>query len=182
MSQIYKPSSGSSPLPPAVPTSFKTDIADAFNFNAGSGTSVPIANVEQIYGDNGIQTSTNSVTNNVIQIRFSRGTTSTVSNETVTALSFATVSNTTVTMNILVSGFCSSIGQGIGGNAVATIVNVAGVATLIDETDFNLNKSVGLTDANVTVDTSGNLFRIRVTGSLGNPISWTVCTPGQVST
>lgn len=181
MSQIYKTTSPG-PVPPAVPTSFKTDITDAFNFNVGSGTSVPIANVEQIYGDNGIQTSTNSTTGNVIQVRFSRGTVATVSNETVTALSFATNNDTTVTMNILISGFCASLGQGIGGNAVATIVNVAGVATLIDETDFNLNKNAGLIDANVTVDTSGNLFRIRVTGSLGNPISWTVCTPGQVST
>lgn len=181
MSQIYK-SLISGPVPPAVPTSFKTDVQDNFLFSAGSGTSVPIANVEQIYGDNGIQTSANTVTNNVIQIRFNSANVNTVSNETVTAMLFPTINNSTFSTQVLVAGFCATQSQGVGGSTVATVVNVAGVATLVDEPDYDVNTGAALTDATFSVTAVGANLVISVTGSLGNPITWAVCTPGQVQT
>ncbi len=182
MSQAGVLNLAAGPVPPAVPTSFKTDIQDNFSFVAGTGTSVPIANVEQIYGDNGIQTSANTITNNVIQIRFNSAIVNTVSNETVTAMIFITNTNSTFSTQVLVAGFCSSLGQGIGGNTVASVINVAGVASLIDTPDYDFNSGLGIQDASYTISASGANLIISVTGSLGNPIRWSICTPGQVQT
>jgi len=185
MSQAGDISSTGGPVPPSVPTSFKVDSSEAYAYTAGAATSTPALNVEQILGDNGIQTVVNSTDTNVIQIRFARGSTTTSGAVTATALQFTTLSNTTVTMQILVSGYCTAgtaSGQGIGGSTIATVINVAGVASLVDVPDYDVNTGAGLTGATFSVDTSGANFRIRVTGQAGQDISWTACTPGQVST
>lgn len=163
-------------------TSFLVDSQDAYAFNTGTATSMPVAGVEQIYGDNGIQVVSNSSTPGVLQVRFSRGAIATTSNETVTVLAFNTVTDSVLSMQVLVAGECPSLSQGIGGSTTVTVINVAGVASLIDTPDYDINVSAGIADATFTVDTSGSQVRIRVTGSTGNPINWSACTPGQIST
>jgi len=176
------PLSIQSNLPPDIPTSFVTDIQDNFSFVPGTGSSVPDLNIEQILGDNGIQTSANTLTNNVIQIRFNSANVNTVSNETVQAMILPTNTNSTFSTQVLVSGFCSSLGEGVGGNTISTVVNVSGVASLVDGQDYNINTGPSIIDSGFEVTVSGASLIISVIGSLGNPISWSVCTPGQVQT
>lgn len=184
MSQIYKTSSGGGGLPSNVPTSFTTDKIESYNFSAGAGTAIPSGNNIQLYGDNGIETVTESTQTSVIQVRFTRGetTTSDGAGQTQTALSLTTVNNTVITFQVLVAGFDSADSIGVGGYTTATVINIAGVASLIDIPDIIVNRSAGLTTSTFTVDTSGAQARIRVTGDATKTINWTVCTPGIVST
>lgn len=180
MSQIWK-SSESTPPPPSVATSFTTDTSDNFAFNPGSGTSVTTNNNFSLLGDNGIQTSANTIDPSVIQIRYDTGTASTLSDETTIPLAFVTTNDTCLTFQVLVSGFCPSLSVGVGGWMNVTIQNSGGVGTILNvDTTVTADPLIGDASFSASI-TFGNIFNIDVTGSLGNPIDWVVVTPGIIS-
>jgi len=185
MSQIFK-SSTTSPPPPTVLVSLRADDNDTSVSSIIQPTPTNVtasANVIILNGDNGIETAAiPNVASNAVQVRFSRGsvTTSDGAGQTQTVLEFTTLNNTTLTLQILVAGY-STDNLGVGGYTTASVVNVAGVATLIDVPDIIVQTQAGLAAATFTVDTSGANLRIRVTGVAGKTINWSCCTPGIIS-
>lgn len=193
MSQVYK-SIASGPIPPAIPTSFTTDINDTALTEdppVFQGTSVPAGNVLRVAGDNGIKTVTTpnspAGTQN-LTIRFIRGEANTVSNETVTCLTQATATDTTFTTQIIVAGYSSGAvdplndDKSFGAYATATISNNGGVARIVNTVDFLRNTDTELSAANITVTVAGANFLVNVTGQTDVPIAWTIALPGIVTT
>jgi hypothetical protein len=168
-------------LPPEVPTSFTTDTSGTFEYPAGTGTAIPDSNNLVLTGDNGIQTVTHTVDTNVIQVRFQRGTTQTVGATTQTAFSLNMLSNTTLTLQVIISGYADN-NDAVGGYTTATIKNVAGVASVIDAGDVIVNTDASLVGATFNISASGAGFIITVSGVAARTIDWSVCLPGIVST
>lgn len=186
MSQIYK-SSASGPQPPTDLTKLIADNVDntvtAIVQTAATAV-IPTANAIQLNGDNGIETDAcpNVVgSTNVLQIRFSRGIGQTVGATTTTILTLGTRTNTCVTLKILVTGL-STDNLGVGGYAIATYKNIAGVVSIVDVLDFVVNSDAGLAGATFGISVSGTNLTITATGVAGKTINWTICTPGIVST
>lgn len=182
MSQFFIPTTSSN-LPPAVPTSFGTDLQDLTvgAAAAAQGTVVPQVNVLRAAGDNGIKT---VQTNNPgdLQIRFIRGSTVTSdgAGQTQTAITQAILSNATMTIQIIVAGY-SADNLGIGAYGTAAVKNVAGTLTVLDPVDLIVNADAALAAANVTVTTSGTNLLVNVVGVAGKTITWTACLPGIVT-
>ncbi len=184
MSQIYK-SLASGPTPPSFLTGIITDSQDA-NVTAISQpnpqTVSATANKIQLNGDNGIITYQlpNLVgSTNVVQVAFQRGNGQTVGAATTTLLSLGTSTDTAFTLQILFCGF-SDNNLGIGGYALASFINVAGVLTLVDILDYLLNTDPSLAASAINISASGTNVVISATGVLGRTINWGVCTPGIV--
>ena len=172
--------------PPAVPLQFTADDEDAVltAINQPNPTNVvPTANTLQINGDNGIQTYalTNLLSGdtNVLQVGFSRGSATTVDAATADVLTFPTSTDSCFTMQVLVAGI-SNDNLGIGGYTTATIINVAGVASLVDTPDIIIQANAALAAGSFDIIASGANVIIRTTGVAGKTIVWSVCTPGIV--
>lgn len=184
MSQIYK-STLSSPLPPAVPTSFADDLSDTTilpgDINPSAGSSVPQANVLRVAGDNGIKTIYTPNAPGVMIIRFVKGSTTTIGAVTSTVVSQAILVNATMTIQIIVAGY-STDNLGIGAYATAVVKNVAGTLSLVGTVDIIKNSDSALNAGNVTVTTSGSNLIVQVTGVAGKTIAWDACLPGIVNT
>lgn len=121
------------------------------------------------------------VDRNVILVRFQRGEVQTVGATTDTAFSFTLNNNTTLTLQLIVSGFADN-NDSLGGYSTVTVKNVAGVSTIIDAGDLVINTDTSLDGSYFIVDTSGADFRVRVTGVAARTINWSVALPGIVST
>lgn len=180
MSQVIK-NLASGPVPPAVPTSFTTDLLDLTvgAAPAAQGTVVPQLNILRVAGDNGIKSVETSNPGDLI-LRFVRGSTTTVGAQTQTAVTQTILSNATMTIQIIVAGF-SDDNLGIGAYGTAVVKNVAGTLSLINTVDLIVNKDAGLDASNVTVTTSGTNLQVNVVGVAGKTIVWTACLPGIVT-
>lgn len=187
MSQIYK-SLASGPTPPSIVTGLVADDVDSATTAIVQRTPSTVsatASLIVLNGDNGIETdkmaALTSGATNVLQIRFTRGIGQTVDAATTTLITLGTRTNTVVTMQILVAGK-STDNLGVGGYAIATFKNIAGVVTVVDVLDFIVNGDAGLGAATFGITPSGTNLLITVTGVAGKTINWTACTPGIVST
>lgn len=180
MSQIFKAVTAGN-LPPSVPTSFDTDLQDLTVGPAAvaQGSVVPQANILRVAGDNGI-TSVETSNPGDLQLRFIRGSTTTVGAVTQTAITQAILVDATMTIQIIVAGF-STDNLGVSGYATAGVKNVSGVLSIINTVDVIINKDPGLDTANITVTTSGSNLLVNVVGVAGKTITWTACLPGIVT-
>jgi len=182
MSQAGIISTSSGPVPPSVPTSFTTDLNDTTilpgDIPPALGTSTPLLNVERLSGDDGIKTvaTPNAAANNVT-IRFIRGRTTTAGAVTSNLITQATLSNTTMTIQIIIAGYGSN-NDGIGYYGTAVVKNVAGTATLINTVDLIKNSDASLAASNATVTVSGGNLLVNVLGVAGVNIDWGACLPG----
>ncbi len=172
MSQIYK-SLTSGPVPPAVPTSFVTDI---------NSPSVPIANVENVVGGfvgtdnaNGIQTdgSSGSNTLTVELTNRLRGTGSTVGLTTLALITFPLgATPATYVIDVNICGFESTTPAGAGYSLFGSVRTTGAAAFLVDTPDKidNAEFAIATSEADLTV--SGNNAIIAVSGSTGFTINW----------
>ena len=179
MSQFFQGVTSGS-LPPSVPTSFGTDLNDptVLAAAAAGGSVTAVANVIRMAGDNGIKTAQTSESGD-LQIRFIRGQDSTTDDETITLITQAIPTDSTLTIQIIVAGFASD-NSAIGAYGTAVVKNVAGVASLVDDVDLIVNKEAALAAANITVTTSGSDLLVNVLGVAGLNINWGAALPGIV--
>ncbi len=174
MSQIIK-SLTSGPVPPAVPTSFVTDI---------NSPSTPIANVENIVGGfvstdaaNGIQTDGSSGSN-TITIELTnrlRGTGTTVGAVTADLVTFplgATPGTYVIDSNFC--GFNASTPAGAGYSIFGSVRTTGAAASIVGIPDKINNEDPSMVACNADLVVSGNNAILRVTGTAGLTIDWVV--------
>lgn len=164
-------------------TSFTVDKNDATitTINAFQGTVIPASNVLRLGGDNGIVTNQTGVAGAII-IDFVRGNVSSTGTGTFTVLTYTLASDTVLTMQVIVVGRDIATGDGVGGQIIATVKNVAGTVTIINTADPIINRDVSLSTASFSVTGSGANFIVTVNGVTGKTIHWNACLPGIVVT
>lgn len=186
MSQIYKAGVAGTP---SVPTSVTTDLQDTTTaaLTAPTGSVVPQANVLRLGGDNGIKTYEVTLQPGALTIGFIRGTGTTSDAITPADLiTQATNTNSTMTVQIIIAGFCTTTNVSAGAYATVVINNIAGVASVVNTADFIKNLDVSIKFPNpepiFSVVTSGANFIVRVVGVAGLNFDWDACLPGIIST
>ena len=182
MSQIYK---GGVSSTPAVPTSFNTDLQDTVTsaLTASTGVVVPQTNMLRLGGDNGIKTYELTLSPGELSIGFIRGSEQTTDAVTVTpVITQATNTDSTMTVQIIAAGFCTTNKDSVGIYGTAVINNTAGTAFLVNTVDLIKNSEASLATCNLTITTSGADFIVNVTGVAGLTINWDICLPGIIST
>jgi hypothetical protein len=174
MSQIYK-SLTAGPVPPAVPTSFVTDI---------NSPSVPIANIENVFGGfvttddaDGIQTDGSSGSNTLtIQLTNRlRGSGSTVGAVTTDLVTFSL--GATPGTYVIDANFCAfepTTPAGAGYSLFGSVRTTGAAAFLVGTPDKINNEDASLIACNADIVVSGNNAILRVTGTAGLTIDWVV--------
>ncbi len=165
---------------PSTPTSFKVDSTNTVNPPIAGGTSTPIANLEQFYGNYGIQVTVNTTNNNAIQFGFSANATTTTPSQTVAILSFPISTDSVFSFNFLIAARGTTTGNGVGGNTLVIVKNKAGTLSLVNMPNYFLDGDVGLTDASYSITFVGNIITINVIGSASESMDWNCCTPGSI--
>jgi hypothetical protein len=174
-------------LPPTVPTSFAADQSDPAivpgDIAVSAGSATPQANVLRVAGDHGISTVVSPNVAGVLILRFISGYVTTVGAVTTTAVTQPIPTNTTMTIQILGSGYADE-NSAVGFWGTAVVKNVAGVVTIINTVDlvFNRDSSGTLNTANATVTASGANLLVNVVGVAGRTIAWGVNLPGIILT
>ncbi len=168
MSQIFKANSGGTPVNPAIPTQFTTDVG---------GPAVPVANNLNIFGDNGIITSGSGDT---VTVKFNEGTNTTIGVATSTIMTITPPDNDTTTLQILISGYDSTANIGVGGQIVGTIRKTAGVVTVLGTPDVIVNGDPVIDGSTYTLVASGGNVLVRATSASPNTVTWTAITAGQI--
>lgn len=174
MSQIYK-SLTSGPVPPAVPTSFVTDV---------NSPSVPIANVENVLGGfvttdnpNGIETDGSSGSNTLtVQLTNRLGGSGTTVGATTADLVTFSLGATPGTYVIDASfcGFEATTPAGNGYNIFGCVRTTGAAAALVDIPDKINNEDPVLLPCTADLVVSANNAILRVTGTAGFTINWVV--------
>lgn len=190
MSQIFKANSTSSN--PAIPTSFKTDLQDTTTaaLTASAITAVPVANQLRIGGDNGIKTYGLSLVAGAMTIGYIRGSNQTIGATSQDLITQATNTDSVMTVQFQVSGFSTTDNTGIGVFGAGTVINVAGVVSIVNTIEFFRNSTdliapPALDPINgsvIQLVASGSSFIVRVTGVVGLTINWDAILPAIVST
>ncbi len=173
MSQAGIINTSSGPVPPAVPTSFITDI---------NSPSIPIANIENVFGGtsttnntNGIQTDGSSGSNTLTIELTNRavGSTTTAGAVTSAAITLALGAVPGVyTFDITVSGFNSSTPAGCGFTIVGSIRTTGIAATLVPNQAVDHFEEASLVTSAAVLAVSGNNALVNVTGVAGLNINW----------
>ena len=177
MSQIIK-NLASGPVPPAVPTSFVTNV---------NSPSVPIANVENIFGGsistnniNGIQTDGSSGSNTLTIQLTNRitGSATTTDGTTVVNLYSLPLGATPGTYLFFTRVVAYNITDAIG--AVYTsyrgVRTTGAAAVLINASESLVGEEGSFTESEVVNGISGNNSVITVQGIAGKTIDWYVLT------
>ena len=176
MSQAGIINTSSGPVPPAVPTSFVTDI---------NSPSVPIANIENVKGgtvttnnSNGIQTDGSSGSNTLTVQLTNRAlgsiTTTDGSTSSIITLPLGATPGT-YTFDISVAGFATAgVGTPLGaGYTIVGSVRTTGAATVLIPTQVVDHFEEGaLAASSVLLAVSGNNALVNVTGVAGFTIDW----------
>lgn len=180
MSQIIKNLASGGPLPPQIPTNFITDYDAAFG---SPGSSVPAANIENVFGsfsainnDNGIATRANpDGGNNLFVLLTNR----VVGNQTST--NGSTIDLITVDLGVVAAvyrfqveivGRDTTSGDGAGYTIFGT-VKTNGIAATIVETPYaDVDEDASLLDSVVSLVASGNNGILRITGIVGKTIAY----------
>jgi hypothetical protein len=194
MSQFFTGITGSN-LPSNIPTSVTTDEIDSLTPAIGLplGTVVPQTNIIRMGGDNGIATYEIANQPGAMTVGFIRGgPVTTVDNSSTLIISNQpTPTNSTTTVQILVSGFGSD-STSYGAYATVVIGNVAGVASVVGSVDFIVNASPlilplnpangNIANSTLSITTAGPNFSVNVVGPpIGTiTITWEACLPGIV--
>jgi hypothetical protein len=183
VSQIIKDLSAG-PVPPDVPTSFTTDISTTLATPAaGLGTTTPVANNVRVSGDNGLVIVSDPAQPSLMLVAFTSGsvTTSDGLGQTRTIIPFTLLTDSVLTIQVIVSGRDTGTGDGVGGYCTATVKNVAGVASIVGTApDILVTADASISTAAFTVGVSGAQFIVTVTGVAGRTINWDACLPGII--
>lgn len=175
--------STAAPSPPADVQMLVVDTPDTniLTINQPIPTNVTaLANTIYLNGENGIQTyALTSIDENYAQIGFTRDSVQTIGAVTENCLQLLTTTNTCFTLQVLVSGIADN-DEAIGGYTTATIKNIAGIVSLVDEPDIITQSDVGLASGTFAINVSGSFVNIDVTGVAGRTINWACCTPGII--
>lgn len=173
MSQIYKPGTGSGPIPPTVPTSFVTDVnspaipaANILN-EVGGATTANNTNGIRTDGSSGGNTLTIQLTNRV------SGTATVVGAVTGNIVTFALGGAAAVyRFNFLVAGRDTATGDGVGYTVDGSVRTNGAAATLIATPFIDADEDASLTTALLTVVVSGNNVILQATGVAGETINY----------
>jgi hypothetical protein len=173
MSQAGIINTTSAPSPPAVPTSFVTDV---------NSPSVPLANIENIKGgtsttnnSNGIQTDGSSGSNTLTIQLTNRAT---GSNTTAGAVTSAVITLAlgavpgVYTFDIAVAGFNAVTPAGCGFTIVGSVRTTGAAAVLITNQAVDHFEEPALVTATAVLAVSGNNALVNVTGVAGLNIDW----------
>lgn len=165
MSQIIKPSSGSTPIPPEVATSYVTD----------NGTAVPAANVLNVLGQNGVVTSANPNGSNNLIISIQNTQIDTGQTIGATTINLSTIplgAAGTYFFECRVAAYNASTPLA-GGYSTFTTFRTDGVtAVVVGDTDAIEHVEGALDDTLVEMVGSGNSALLQVTGVAGLTIDW----------
>jgi len=163
------------PVPPAVPTSFQTDV---------NSPSVPIANLEKVFGgsstvnnNNGIQTDGSSGSNTLtVQLTNRASATVTTLNATPTTLITFPLGATpgVFVFTIDVAAFDSTDVAGAGFTFWGTVRTTGAAATLCGTPDKvdNIEGSIAATTIDSNLIVSANNAIVQVTGIAAKTIDW----------
>lgn len=163
MSQAGQLVSGNTP--PAVPTSFVTD----------NGTAIPAANILNVLGGPGVQTSADPNLSNNLFVNLQNSfvdQAQTIGAVTADITTFPLTAAGTYTIESRLAAW-ESTGPNGAGFAINGVVRSNGVtATLIGDSDGFFHSDTALNDADVNIVVSGNNAIVRVTGVAGLTINW----------
>jgi hypothetical protein len=150
-------------LPPSVATSYVTN----------SGTAVPVANVLNVLGTNGIVTSGSGSTVTIsLQNSFIANVT-TVGAVTANLFSIAlSAIGNVYAVEVRVSGIDETNLVGVGAKIFGTVISTGTAATLITPEDKFLDQQPIDVNADVNIIVSGNNLIIQVLGVAGATINW----------
>lgn len=168
MSQIYKNTSST----PSVATSYVTD----------SGTAVPVANILNVLGANGITTtgSGNTLTVSMSNACETTGQTVGAVTTNIVCISLGSTAGT-YSFRINVSGFVSAgtdANDGIGYFFAGVARTDGATGTIIGTPDKFGFEDASLLAADVNISISGNNIIVEVTGVAGDTIDWSALTNG----
>lgn len=173
MSQIIKTLTSGGPIPPAIPTSFVTDV---------NSPSVPIANVENLIGgtstlnkNNGIFTDGSSGSNTTtifLSNRFIGSVTTT--NATPTTIATLALGSTpgVYIVDANIAAFDTTDTLGAGYSVFGTTRTTGAASVLCGTPDKIVNEEAGVTAADCNMTVSGNSVNIVATGIAGKTIDW----------
>lgn len=170
MSQFFVNSSGVSPPPPSVPTSFPTD----------SGTATPAANVLNIFtgetnvnNDNGIRSIGSG---NTVTIQLTNRITGTVTTNDATPTTLVSLSLGATPGVYIVEGDVTAYDVTDAAGASYTFVGAAttdgATATEIGVENKNVFEQAAMTTADFSLGVTGNTAFIQVIGIAGKTIHW----------
>lgn len=174
MSQIYKDIT-SGPLPPAVATSYVTDV---------NSPAIPAANVLNVLGNdittnnvNGIRTDGSSGSNTLTVQLTNRtrvaATTSDGAGQTQTITVFTPIASSAITFVVSITGYDAANNEVAGGELVGIARISAGGAVVVVGTNDTFGESdpaLAATDWDVV--TNGTVIQMQFTGIAGRTISW----------
>lgn len=174
MSQVYK-SLTSGPVPPAVATSYVTDV---------NSPAIPIANVLNVFGNdttannnNGIRTDGSSGSNTLTVQLTNRlqGTGTTIGATTADLVTFSLGATPgAYNFELKVIGFDAVTPSATGFTILGTMRTSGAAATLVGTPDETVVEDVAMITADVDMVASGNNLIIRSTGVAGLTINWNV--------
>lgn len=178
MSQIYKAITSSTPLPPAIPTSFVTQ----------NGTAVPAANILIVNAIDSIENNDNGIiakggvvgtgTSNKVDIALTNRTkvTSTTSDgagQTKTVNIFTPAVSTGITFIVSVTGYDSANNEIAGGEIIGLATTSSlGVVLIVGSNDTFDDASAGLAATDWNIVTDGTQIQIEFVGIAGRTINW----------
>ncbi len=171
MSQIYK-SLTSGPVPPAVPTSFVTDI---------NSPSVPIANIENVFGGsvttnntNGVQTDGSSGSNTITVELTNRmtGSGTTVGAGTADIITFTPTVIGTYSIEFRSAAYNTTSSLGAGYSYFGAIRFDGVNSTTCDTFDQIDNEEGTMSNSELDVVVSGANVILRAIGYAGQTINW----------
>jgi hypothetical protein len=173
MSQAGIISSTSAPPPPAVPTTFVTDV---------NSPSVPALNILNVPGGstsandvNGIRTDGSSGSNTLTIQLTNRleGTGQTVGATSDDLITFALGATPgTYTFDCRIAGFDDTTPSGVGYTIVGAVRTTGAAATLLTGQAIDSFEEVATATCNAILAVSGNNAIFRVTGAAGLTIDW----------
>lgn len=182
MSQIYK-SLISGPVPPAVPTSFTTDIRDN-NGSLSPGTSIPAANNLEVLARyssqnnvNGIRTDADPNNGKFLYVELTNrvnitATTSDGGGQTQTIVLLAPANSTSITFRCLVTGYDSANNISIGGEQIGLVRTAAGIVSIVGTNDTFDESDAALNTADWNVISASPNLSFTFVGVAGHTIVW----------
>lgn len=181
MSQAGVLNLAAGPVPPAVPTSFVTDVMD--NTTSGPGTAIPSANILQIIGrdtnqnsDNGIRTDADPNNGNIVYVELTNRITGTVTTTDATPTTLASVSLGTTPGVYIIQGDITAWDVTDQAGASYTFEGAAttdgATATEIGVEQTNKFEQAALVPSDFIFGTTANNAFIEVTGLAGKTINW----------
>lgn len=174
MSQIFKPSTGGTPvIPPDVPEVFQTDV---------NSPAIPAANILKVFGGQtsinnllGVQTDGSSGSNTLTVQLTNRlqGAISTIDATPTTIITFALGATPAVfTLDGFISALNNTVASGAGYFFSAAVRTNGAAAIDLGHEFTSVFQEVAMSTAAVAVGVSGNNLVITVTGIAATAIDW----------